>query len=216
MEKQSQALQSCARLEHPPNSWEICFVVLIRYDYRLSTFYIYSKTRNRTRILTTGCGEVKHPRFLQRRHCLSLTVVNRWLSVRFNLLSAGIVGATGLVCLITPSITASMAGFALAFASTITGDLLFMVRATWSAQCCCWMWNYLGAKICRTWAVHGKPDFFCLSYIWNQHSIRSPWSASKNTLTSKESRQSMSNRDRPLHGLPRVQSNAKISWFVTL
>ncbi|KAF8955330.1 multidrug resistance-associated ABC transporter [Flammula alnicola] len=54
--------------------------------------------------------------------------VNRWLSVRFNLLSAGIVGATGLVCLITPGISASTAGFALAFASTITGDLLFMVR----------------------------------------------------------------------------------------
>ncbi|KAH9478408.1 ABC transporter 7 [Psilocybe cubensis] len=54
--------------------------------------------------------------------------VNRWLSVRFNLLSAGIVGSTALVCLITPSITASMAGFALAFASTITNDLLFMVR----------------------------------------------------------------------------------------
>ncbi|KAF8154768.1 multidrug resistance-associated ABC transporter [Crassisporium funariophilum] len=54
--------------------------------------------------------------------------VNRWLSVRFNLLSAGIVGATALVCLITPGISASMAGFALAFASTITGDLLFMVR----------------------------------------------------------------------------------------
>ncbi|KAF9484310.1 multidrug resistance-associated ABC transporter [Pholiota conissans] len=54
--------------------------------------------------------------------------VNRWLSVRFNLLSAGIVGATGLVCLITPSISASAAGFALAFASTITIDLLFMVR----------------------------------------------------------------------------------------
>ncbi|KAJ3515541.1 hypothetical protein NLJ89_g1687 [Agrocybe chaxingu] len=54
--------------------------------------------------------------------------VNRWLSVRFNLLSAGIVGATGVACLVTPSISASTAGFALAFASTITGDLLFMVR----------------------------------------------------------------------------------------
>ncbi|KAF8879657.1 ATP-binding cassette transporter [Gymnopilus junonius] len=54
--------------------------------------------------------------------------VNRWLSVRFNLLSAGIVGSTALVCLITPGISAAMAGFALAFASTITGDLLFMVR----------------------------------------------------------------------------------------
>ncbi|EDR07940.1 multidrug resistance-associated ABC transporter [Laccaria bicolor S238N-H82] len=54
--------------------------------------------------------------------------VNRWLSVRFNLLSAGVVGATAVVCLITPSISASLAGFALAFASTITNDLLFMVR----------------------------------------------------------------------------------------
>ena len=54
--------------------------------------------------------------------------VNRWLSVRFNLLSAGLVGATGIVCLITPGVTASTAGFALAFAATITNDLLFMVR----------------------------------------------------------------------------------------
>ena len=54
--------------------------------------------------------------------------MNRWLSVRFNLLSSGLVGVTGLACLITPNITASMAGFALAFASTITSDLLFMVR----------------------------------------------------------------------------------------
>jgi hypothetical protein len=53
--------------------------------------------------------------------------VNRWLSARFNLVSAAIVGATGLVCLVTPSISASFAGFALAFASTISGDLLFMV-----------------------------------------------------------------------------------------
>lgn len=53
--------------------------------------------------------------------------VNRWLSIRFNLLSAAIVGAAGLACLVTPSISASLAGFALAFASSITGDLLFMV-----------------------------------------------------------------------------------------
>jgi len=54
--------------------------------------------------------------------------VNRWLSIRFNLLSAVIVGATAFACLVTPGITASMAGFALAFASTVTNDLLFMVR----------------------------------------------------------------------------------------
>ncbi|KIJ23785.1 hypothetical protein M422DRAFT_275570 [Sphaerobolus stellatus SS14] len=54
--------------------------------------------------------------------------VNRWLSVRFNLTSAAIVGITGVVVLLTPGIDAALAGFALAFASTITSDLLFMVR----------------------------------------------------------------------------------------
>ena len=60
--------------------------------------------------------------------------MNRWLSVRFNLLSAVVVGVTGLVCLVTPSISASTAGFALAFASTITNDLLFMVCVEWDAD----------------------------------------------------------------------------------
>ncbi|CAE6535307.1 unnamed protein product [Rhizoctonia solani] len=54
--------------------------------------------------------------------------VNRWLSVRFNMLSAAVVAITGAVMLIDKNVTASFAGFALAFASTITGDLLFMVR----------------------------------------------------------------------------------------
>ncbi|KAG6899520.1 hypothetical protein C0995_005779, partial [Termitomyces sp. Mi166 len=54
--------------------------------------------------------------------------VNRWLSMRFNLLSCGVIGVTGLVSLLTPGISASLAGFALTFASTITNDLLFMVR----------------------------------------------------------------------------------------
>ena len=50
------------------------------------------------------------------------------MAIRFDLLSAGIIGATGLACLVTPSVDASMAGFALAFTSTLTGDLIFMVR----------------------------------------------------------------------------------------
>ncbi|GAB1519113.1 hypothetical protein RhiTH_002179 [Rhizoctonia solani] len=54
--------------------------------------------------------------------------VNRWLSVRFNMLSATIVAITGAVMLVDNNVDASFAGFALAFASTITGDLLFMVR----------------------------------------------------------------------------------------
>jgi len=54
--------------------------------------------------------------------------VNRWLSVRFNLLSSLIIGITGLVVLLTPGIDASLAGFALAFASNVTNDILFVVR----------------------------------------------------------------------------------------
>jgi ABC-type multidrug transport system fused ATPase/permease subunit len=36
--------------------------------------------------------------------------------------------ATALACLITPSISASLAGFALTFANTIMLDMLFLVR----------------------------------------------------------------------------------------
>ncbi|KAI0792249.1 multidrug resistance-associated ABC transporter [Abortiporus biennis] len=54
--------------------------------------------------------------------------VNRWLSARFNLLSSAVIGFTGFLVVLTPSISAATAGFALAFASTVTNDLLFMVR----------------------------------------------------------------------------------------
>ncbi|TFY65276.1 hypothetical protein EVJ58_g2068 [Rhodofomes roseus] len=54
--------------------------------------------------------------------------VNRWLSARFNLLSSAVVGVTAFVCILTPGISASLAGMALAFSSTILNDLLFLVR----------------------------------------------------------------------------------------
>lgn len=54
--------------------------------------------------------------------------VNRWLSIRFNLLSNVVIGAIAIACVMTPAISASLAGFALAFASTVTNDILFMVR----------------------------------------------------------------------------------------
>ncbi|KAI0034681.1 P-loop containing nucleoside triphosphate hydrolase protein [Vararia minispora EC-137] len=54
--------------------------------------------------------------------------VNRWLSVRFNVFSGIILGMTGLVAILTPGVDAALAGFMLAFASSITGDILFMVR----------------------------------------------------------------------------------------
>src|ERR1700753_412351 len=52
--------------------------------------------------------------------------VNRWLSARFNLLSSAVVGVTAVVVLANGSIDASFAGFALAFASTVTGELLYV------------------------------------------------------------------------------------------
>lgn len=57
-----------------------------------------------------------------------LRTVNRWLSARFNLLSAVVIGITAVAVLIAPGVTASMAGFALAFANGLTHDLLFVVR----------------------------------------------------------------------------------------
>ena len=46
---------------------------------------------------------------------------------RFNILSSVVVGVTAVAVLISPSVTAAMAGFALAFASTVSHDLLFLV-----------------------------------------------------------------------------------------
>ncbi|TFK34287.1 multidrug resistance-associated ABC transporter [Crucibulum laeve] len=54
--------------------------------------------------------------------------VNRWMFARFTLLSSAVVGCTALVCMITPSISPSMAGFALAFANSIIFDLLLMLQ----------------------------------------------------------------------------------------
>lgn len=49
--------------------------------------------------------------------------VNRWLSIRFNLLSAVIVGLAAFVSILTPTVDAALAGFILAFASTVTNDV---------------------------------------------------------------------------------------------
>lgn len=50
-------------------------------------------------------------------------IVNRWLSMRFNLLSSVVVGVTGLIVLVTKRVDASLAGFALAFATNVTNDV---------------------------------------------------------------------------------------------
>ncbi|WWD20306.1 hypothetical protein CI109_104782 [Kwoniella shandongensis] len=51
--------------------------------------------------------------------------VNRWLSARFNLLGAVMIGLTAVAVLIAPGVDAAMAGFALSFAGTICHDMLF-------------------------------------------------------------------------------------------
>jgi hypothetical protein len=54
---------------------------------------------------------------------LTLYTVNRWLSIRFNLFSAIIVGVAAFGIILTPTIDAALAGFILAFASTVTNDV---------------------------------------------------------------------------------------------
>ncbi|KAF8178262.1 multidrug resistance-associated ABC transporter [Pholiota molesta] len=54
--------------------------------------------------------------------------VNRWLNIRFNMLSTILVGLTSVICLVSPNVSASLAGFVLTFVSTIDQDLLGMVR----------------------------------------------------------------------------------------
>lgn len=60
--------------------------------------------------------------------CFAWTwTVNRWLSTRFNVLSCILVGVTAVAMLVTGQ-SASIAGFSLAFASTIMHNILFVVR----------------------------------------------------------------------------------------
>ncbi|KAH6918109.1 ATP-binding cassette transporter [Coprinopsis sp. MPI-PUGE-AT-0042] len=54
--------------------------------------------------------------------------VNRWVSIRVQLLSAVVVAAVGALSVMRPAISASLAGFALAVASDLSTQLLWMVR----------------------------------------------------------------------------------------
>ena len=49
--------------------------------------------------------------------------VNRWLSARFLLLSSCIVALVALIAVMTPTIDASLAGFALAFSDSLLMDV---------------------------------------------------------------------------------------------
>ena len=49
--------------------------------------------------------------------------MHRWLSVRFQMATGALIGCMALVILLNPSIDASWAGLALAFASTLNLDV---------------------------------------------------------------------------------------------
>ena len=52
--------------------------------------------------------------------------VNRWVSTRINLLSSMIVAVTAVIALVSPDIDASLAGYTLAFATTVTSDVSYL------------------------------------------------------------------------------------------
>jgi ABC-type multidrug transport system fused ATPase/permease subunit len=54
--------------------------------------------------------------------------VNRWISVRFNMLSSAIISLTAVVMLRNHRVDAAAAGFALTFITSLTIDLLWLVR----------------------------------------------------------------------------------------
>lgn len=53
--------------------------------------------------------------------------VNRWIAARFNVLSSFVVGCVAFIAVFS-FMDAALAGFVLAFAATVTDDLLFMIR----------------------------------------------------------------------------------------
>jgi hypothetical protein len=68
-------------------------------------------------------GAHKNPCIIVLACFMTLYAVNRWLSVRFNLLSAVIVGLTAFATIFSSTIDAALGGFILAFATTITTDV---------------------------------------------------------------------------------------------
>ncbi|KAG8756216.1 hypothetical protein FRC12_010637, partial [Ceratobasidium sp. 428] len=54
--------------------------------------------------------------------------VNRWVSLRFNMIAVGIITLTAIAIMLDPSIDASFAGFAISMAVGITYDIILLVR----------------------------------------------------------------------------------------
>ncbi|KAJ7589555.1 multidrug resistance-associated ABC transporter [Mycena floridula] len=101
---------------------------------RSPLYSLYGETISGTTVVRAFGASSKFLREMMR--CVDINMnpwwwswgVNRWLSVRFCTLSTGVVASMALIAVLNPGIDASLAGFALAFANVISGDLIFMVR----------------------------------------------------------------------------------------
>ena len=124
-EKRSPGWPSFVLLERPRNFYVTCCVVLTPWvqlnNHLLSKNWSWNWCRIPIRI--TGCGEVSRRMESFYKGSSFLVSVNRWLSVRFNLLSSAVIGLTALVSVLSPQMTASLAGLTLAFAATFTNDV---------------------------------------------------------------------------------------------
>ncbi|KAF5371802.1 hypothetical protein D9758_003453 [Tetrapyrgos nigripes] len=60
--------------------------------------------------------------------------VNRWLEIRCTMLSITITGLVTIIAVANPRISAALAGFSLTFASTISNDLMYLVREVVSLE----------------------------------------------------------------------------------
>lgn len=91
---------------------------------------------------------------------------NRWLSVRFQLLSALLVGVTAFILLsVAKNIDASIAGFALTFALSVSSNILFLVVSFAGAAA----WPSMLVAVAHAHLVFSD-DTLPLSYRWSQSS----------------------------------------------
>lgn len=79
--------------------------------------------------------------------------VNRWVSTRFNLLSSAMIGITAVVALLNPRVDASLAGFTLAFASTVTNDVSpsMICSCQCSRHTSCFSWSDVSSASSNLW-----------------------------------------------------------------
>lgn len=89
---------------------------------------------HRTPAHTIGCGVVRLIKFKHFRKVAHFCIVNRWLSSQFTMLSAAVVGIVGLISVVT-RLDASLSGFALSFAATITFDVSYLCYLSMASNC---------------------------------------------------------------------------------